>query len=332
MLKLTPKNIPKYLKRLKYFKNVDWSSVQVEEVTRHTNVNYVFRVQMGMQVVYLKQAFGFVKVSPTFKAPLSRQLFEKKSIDYLQDFWPGRIPKVIHLDHQDHVLILTDIGQNTVLLANDIERGKLHLNVAPDLGKLMASLHYPTYSQNTYPARNKADNQKHLDFILDFRLRGSREILPQETTELFKNSLTSKTSIIYGDWASKNLLIAGDKIKVVDFENLTRFDPAFDIGYALAHWALEINSRNRKDISSFFHKFEIAYAKPWPLSLKNDITRIFTRASKYTGAMMLHRLAGVKNTNRLEQYQSRETELVVIAKHLLQGNYISPSLGISTAI
>lgn len=264
-------------------------------------------------------------MAPDFPAPIDRQRFEKLSIDYLQRFWNGRIPKVIHYDNKNNILIITDVGSGTKLLAEEIEKGKLHLSVAKDLGKSMAQLHFPTYSKNNYPVRGKKANHKHIDFIFDFRLRGSKETMPKETEKLFKQSLRSKTSIIYGDWASKNMFVAGKNIRIVDFENLVRFDPAFDIGYALAHWLLELNKKNKIEILRLLKDFETSYSNEWKVANKKCLGEIMRRASKYTGAMMLHRLAGVKNTNRRDEYLKRDVDLIKVAKHFLQGNFGSPS-------
>jgi len=112
MVKLDVDNITEYLKSLGLFNRVDWKSMKVEEVTEYTNVNYVFAADLNSpqyRRIYLKQAFDHVKIRPDFPAPIERQKYEKLSIDYLQRFWQGRIPEVIHYDERNDVLILTDI-------------------------------------------------------------------------------------------------------------------------------------------------------------------------------------------------------------------------------
>lgn len=217
-MKLSSKNATSYLEYSGVFQNVNWKRVKVTEIKKHTNVNFVFRVNLNgnkHKTIYLKQAFGFVKVAPKFPAPIDRQKYEKLSIDYLQGYWEGRIPEVIFYDEKSNVLAISDVGKGAVLLAEEIKKGNLHLEVSKDLGKVMTRLHSPTFDKGDYPVRDKKANQYHLAFILNFRLRGSREVLPKETDALFKSSLKSKTSIIYGDWASKNVFVVG-KIRVVN--------------------------------------------------------------------------------------------------------------------
>ena len=215
-LKLEVNNIKDYLKSLNVIKDVDWENIKVTEITEHTNVNYVFAVVLNSsryKKIYIKQAFGYVKIAPDFPAPIEKQKFEKLSIDYLQKFWKDRIPEVIHYDKANDILIITDVGEKASLLAEEIKKGRLHFNVGSDLGLMMGELHYPTYDKTDYPVRNKKANKEHVDFIFGFRLRGSKETLPKETEGLFKESQKVKTSMIYGDWASKNVFVAGNKRK-----------------------------------------------------------------------------------------------------------------------
>jgi len=328
MLKLGETNIGKYLKSLNLFLETDWVKIKVSEVTKHTNVNFVFSVVINSKKykkIFLKQAFNYVKIAPDFPAPIERQEFEKKSIDYLQKFWMGRIPEVIYYDKENNILIITDVGEGAKLLAEEIGKGRLHFDIGSDLGLMMAELHAPTYDIKDYPVRNKKASQEHIDFIFDFRLRGSKETLPKETDQLFKESNKVKKSMTYGDCASKNVFVVENKVRLVDFENLVRFDPAFDIGYALAHWVLEISEENRSKIIVMLEDFEKSYNSKWNKSQQKDVGGILQRASKYVGAMMLHRVAGVKNTNRLEHYLSRDIPIIEIAKRYLIGNYSSPS-------
>lgn len=331
-MKLNNQNVIPYLKSLRVFPSVDWKKAQAREVTEYTNVNYVFSVGLDSAdygKVYLKQAFGHVKVNPDFSVPIERQRYEKLSIDYLQKYWTGRIPQVTHYDKKNNILIITDVGKGAKLLAPEIKKGRLHLEIGPDLGLMMAQLHSPTFSKNDYPVRDQKANQEHIDFIFDFRLRGARETLLQETEKLFQKSLKTKTSIIYGDWATKNIFVTKDnKVRLVDFENLVRFDPAFDLGYALAHWVLDITPENRPALTKFFQSFENLYQNTWQTPNQAATQQILKRAANYIGAMILHRLAGVKNTNRMEEYLAQEIPLIKIAKQFLQRDFSSPSAGL----
>jgi len=331
MIKLEESNVVEYLQSLGIFEDVNWEQVEVSEVTEYTNVNYVFSALLSSpryKKVYLKQAFGYVKIKPDFPAPIERQAYEKQSIDYLQKYWRGRIPEVVYYDKDNNVLIVADMGKGAKLLVDEIKNGRLHFEIGSDLGRMMVELHAPTYDQDDYPVRDKQANEKHVEFIFGFRLGGSRKVLPEETEKLFQESLKAKSSMIYGDWATKNIFVAGGKVRLVDFENLVRFDPAFDIGYALAHWVLDLSEENCAEMVEFFQRFEQAYREKWGPSLESDVEGILRRAARYLGAMMLHRLAGVKSTMRMEEYLSREIPLLEIAKDFLRGDYATPSSAI----
>ena len=109
MIKLKENNIQKYLESLGLFKDIEWAKIEISEVTEYTNVNFIFAVdlkKLPYERVFIKQAFEFVKIKPDFPAPIERHKYEKLTIDYLQQFWKGRIPE------NKHQLVIIYSGYN----------------------------------------------------------------------------------------------------------------------------------------------------------------------------------------------------------------------------
>ncbi len=75
----------------------------------------------------------------------------------------------------------------------------------------------------------------------------------------------------------------------------------------------------------FFKEFEKDYSEIRSGKYTDHIKSILERSSKYTGAMMLHRLTGVKNTNRMKEYLNRDINLIDLAKDILTKDNDSPS-------
>ncbi len=122
----------------------------------------------------------------------------------------------------------------------------------------------------------------------------------------------------------KNIFVTeNNKIKIVDFENVVRFDPAFDLGYLLSNWILELSKDNKTQIEKFLVGFEKEYKKNFSTKESGEI---LIRTSKYIGAMMLHRLVGVKNTNRLDYYNDRPIDLIKLAGVFIQSQDIPSSI------
>ncbi|MDD3647203.1 MAG: phosphotransferase [Candidatus Dojkabacteria bacterium] len=290
---LSTSNIPSYLE----MKNILQSDQvqRVKEVTQYTNVNYIYKVWLKSgKKIYLKQAFDYVKVAPAFRAPIDRQEYEYKSLILFKNLWPGQIPRVIRYDKENEIIAMTEAGNNYNVLAAEFNQSKLHLDILPKIAQLTGKLHASTYCSNKMLRPPKA-NKDHINFIIDFRLKGARKFENKPTKALLSDSLNSRSSIIYGDFASKNILVGPrEKIAIVDFQNVVRFDPAFDLGYLLAHWYLEINDRNKERIGistkEFFKKYRLTFKKYGKIR-NTELDGIEQRAIRYIGAIMLHRLS-----------------------------------------
>ncbi len=299
--KITTENLRDYLKAFG-FEDIE----DIGEVTRHTNVNYIFKITLkDGKKIFIKQAFPYVKVAPDMEAPINRQYFENLSLKWLYELNNLIIPKMIEYDKDNDVIILHEVGDDALVLSDQLDKGYWELQIIPELAKFCAELHGKTYETDEM-IRPEKENKEHIDFIVGFRLKGAREVDRDSTQKLFNESLNTKSSLIYGDFASKNILVQGKNFHLVDFENVCRFDPAFDTGYLLAHWFVE--AENEEDFNflmkiydSFFEVYSKKFKENTQIS-EEDLTGINDRSKRYIGAIMAHRLfGGAKNPNLIQK-------------------------------
>jgi len=311
-IKITTQNIKDYLKNLG-FEDIK----KIEEVTKHTNVNYVFKITLGNGAkIFIKQAFPYVKVAPTMEAPLNRQFFENLSLKWMHNLSNLIIPKIIEYDKKNDILVLNEAGKDALVLSDQITKGHWELQIIPSIAKFCAELHSKTFETKEM-IRPEKENKEHINFIINFRLKGAREVDKEATQKLFNESLKTKSSLIYGDFASKNILIQGKDFYLVDFENVCRFDPSFDIGYLLAHWFIEIeNKEDFNFLMQIYDSFFKIYSERFKENIKiseEELTKINKRAKKYVGAIMAHRLfGGAKNPNLIK----KEKEILDLLKEI----------------
>lgn len=318
-IKITIENIKDYLKGLG-FENIK----ETEEITKHTNVNYVFKVTLDDgRRIFIKQAFPYVKVAPTMEAPINRQYFENLSLKWMYNLDDFIIPKLIEYDKDNNIIILEEAGSNAIVLADSLENGNWQLQIIPKLAKFCAELHSRTYETKEM-IRPEKENKEHINFIIGFRLKGAMRVNKELTSKLFNESLEAKSSLIYGDFASKNILINGKNFYLVDFKNVCRFDPAFDIGYLLAHWFIEIESEQDFNfLMKIYESFFEVYSKIFRENLKisqEELEEIDKRAKKYIRAIMAHRLfGGAKNPNLIKKHAKTTEFLKEISLDFLKG-------------
>lgn len=325
-------NIKKYTTE-RVLPNLTYSAkfVSAEEIKRHTYVNNVWRINLssekkGDHDIYLRQALDHIKVEPEAKVPPQRIFYEFAVLKRLYDevfigFDYEVTPKPYFLDKGNFIIILSDVRLGSSILVEELAKGNIHLESGGCLGSVLGTMHGKTWGSKTFEL-DEEGNKKQLERHFFNRLAQAQEIFPEPTKELIGQSNEATTTFVAGDFASKNIFIhQNGKISFVDLERSFVGDPAFDIGFLLGHYQLEVIQQPglEKDYQQLLNAFRENYKGN--LSQSDEIIdQIFERANRFVGAVMLYRLYGRAKSGEIKK--ELENKMKAFAHKLLTGSLL----------
>lgn len=301
---ISQENIQKYTKK-KILPSLPYSAkfLSAEEVKRHTYVNNIWQITLsskkkGKHNLYLRQALDHIKADPVVKVPPQRIFYEfavlkRLSEEIFSDFEYEVVPKVHLLDKENFIVVLSDVRKGSPILVDELGEGRTHSEGGDNLGKVLATLHSRTWGIKTFEL-DKAGNEKQLQRHFFNRLEQAEKLFPELTQRLIKESSRATTTFVAGDFASKNIFIhPNGTISFVDLERSFVGDPAFDIGFLLGHYQIEVLQKPelKENYEALKSTFRGSYVKHLHQP-RNEVEKIFDRGDRFIGTTILYRLYG----------------------------------------
>ena len=274
--------------------------VSAEQVTRHTYVNNIYRVTLntaqGMVDVYLRQALDHIRADPAAKASPERIFYEERILRQLSEIFERETtPRVLYSDHDNFLLVLSDVRRGAPVLVDELAEGRVHSETGKAIGDTLGILHGKTWGVESFEL-DPASNERQLQGHFYNRLKQAKEIDPKATQELIYESASAPRTFVAGDFASKNILVSAKDIRFVDLERSFVGDPAFDLGFLMGHYLVEIgnNPELQQDTKKLAKLVMKAYAdRLMNFGIDSSVIKgIESRAVRFAGATILYRLFG----------------------------------------
>ena len=196
----------------------------------------------------VKQALEKLRVKEDWFSDPQRIHHEAEGLRTLQKLTrPGAVPKFIFEDHEQHILIMEAVPEphenyKSLLLSAAPEKrhvlefatllADIHINAAK-AGRLSDLFANSCYFENL-----------RLDPYYAFSARQLPAAAPFLDT-LIKQTKERKLTLVHGDYSPKNILICNERLVLLDHEVIHIGDPAFDVGFAMAHFLSKANFRKR---------------------------------------------------------------------------------------
>jgi 5-methylthioribose kinase len=201
--------------------------------------NKTVLVERDGQAWVLKQALAKLRVPVDWFSDPMRIHREASALRWVERLLPGgAAPRLVFEDAVDHVLCMEAVPKphqnwKEKLLAGGVDRdevaqfatllGEIHRRSAERLGDL----------QPEFGGREFFESLRLEPYYLY-----AAEIEPRAAPflrQLVDETRTVAATLTHGDFSPKNVLIHNGRLKLLDFEVAHIGDPAFDIGFSLAH-------------------------------------------------------------------------------------------------
>jgi hypothetical protein len=188
----------------------------------------------------VKQALPKLRVATDWFSDPSRVERETAGMRWLADLAPRRsIPRLIFEDPGFHLLAMEAVptpheNWKDVLLA-----GRIDLDRVRQFAWLLGTIHRQAWQRRDEIAPVFAERR----FFESLRLEPYYAFTATEVpaASAFLQSLTDQTrrigdTLVHGDYSPKNILLHGAEMVLLDHEVIHWGDPAFDLGFSMAHF------------------------------------------------------------------------------------------------
>ncbi|MGE5193111.1 MAG: phosphotransferase family protein [Deltaproteobacteria bacterium] len=241
MLEIDPHNVVEYLR------DRGWLDRHVSaraEVLAWGVSNAVLRItpESGDPFV-VKQSREQLRTKDPWFSRLDRIWRETAVMRLLQPLLPGGvIPRVLFEDRQNYLFGMEAAPAAHAVWKQVLLEGRAEPAIARRLGTYLATIHRCTALRPDLQSQF-GDTEVFVQLRVDPFYRrvaeASREAAPH-VERLIAEMFSLPVCLVHADFSPKNVLIAGERIVLVDFETGHYGDPAFDLGFFLSHLLLKL--------------------------------------------------------------------------------------------
>ena len=244
----------------------------------------------------LKQALKKLRVATEWYSSPERIHREALGMRWLAQLAPpGTSTGLIFEDHANHVLAMEAVPQPHENWKSMLLDGRLASGHVQQFGRLIGTIHRAAYQQRDQVAPAFNDRSFFETLRIEPYYIYTWTQIPE--TAQFYDALIGETrarrlTLVHGDYSPKNILVYQGRMVLLDHEVIHFGDPAFDLGFALAHLlskAHHVHAR-RADFAIAAGDYWRAYRAalggvPWSYDIEPRIVR-------HTLGCLLARVAG----------------------------------------
>lgn len=205
--------------------------------------NVVLRVtpETGEPFV-IKQSRTQLRTKDPWFSRLERIWRETEVMQVLQPLLPvGVIPRVLFEDRENYLFAMEAAPAEHFVWKQLLLEGTVDLTIATRLGDYLAGIHRQTALRPDLATRF-GDRQVFNELRVDPFYRRVARIagdVSRHVNDLIDEMAATPICVVHADFSPKNVLIAGVRLVLVDFETAHYGDPAFDTGFFLSHLLLK---------------------------------------------------------------------------------------------
>ena len=202
----------------------------------------IWRVDAGSRQFCVKRALPKLRVAADWRAPVERNVYEARWMQWAARAAPGAAPELLFQDEAAGLLAMAFLpASDYPLWKSELRAGRAEPDFAMEVGRVLARIHAGTANRPDVAEAFPTDAIFH-DIRLEPYLLATARTNPDLTdvlTALAERTAATRTALVHGDVSPKNILCGADGPVFLDAECAWYGDPAFDIAFCLNHLLLK---------------------------------------------------------------------------------------------
>jgi 5-methylthioribose kinase len=204
--------------------------------------NRVYYVAAPKESWIVKQAHSRAQIKERWWLDRRRIFAEASCIDVLRQFLPPAItPQIVLEDRTDFVLVTTSPPENASLWENDLNSGRIDLQIAVQCGELLATVHNETAHRPELKSMFKDMKpfgqlciEPHYNHPLN-AFPDLKKVIAVQTKRLVKEA----SCLVLSDLRPRNVWINNGQVYLVDFAAAHYGHPGFDLAFYAADMCIK---------------------------------------------------------------------------------------------
>jgi aminoglycoside phosphotransferase (APT) family kinase protein len=265
----------------------------------------------------IKQSLARLRVDVEWNCDPERIHREALGMTWLRALAPTvSVPALLYEDHERHLLAMEAVPQphrnwKTALLAGDLEADHVR-----QFGELLGTIHRLSAERRSELAAVFEDRQVFESLRLEpyYSYTGSQ--VPESAPfmeSLIESVRSRRLTLVHGDYSPKNILVHDGRLVLLDHEVIHFGDPAFDLGFSLAHFLSKAHhvAARRREFTSAAEMYWQTYRGT--LGAPHWATELEEHAVRNTLGCLLARVAGRSPLEYLSPPERERQREVVLA-------------------
>ncbi len=275
----------------------------------------------GRQAIVVKQALRKLRVESDWFADPERIHVEADGIRWLTRICgPGCVPRLMAEDREHHIVAMEYVRAASPSWKAMLLAGQLDAGVARSLGQLLARLHVGSAEELASARETFADRTNFETLRVEPFYQQVAATVPEARVALERlvDDLRERhIALVHGDFSPKNVLVLPNRVVLLDHEVMHVGDPAFDLGFFLAHLLSKANadSARRLGLLMLAEEFWATYSAQ--AARAAWFPGVAERAVDHTLGCVLARVAGRSPVEYLDARQrvvQRKAALALMAQ------------------
>lgn len=185
----------------------------------------------------VKHALPELKVEALWRAAPSRITTEAEALTLVGALCPGVVPRVLARNDASYGIALERAPSDARNWRDQLMAGDIDLEVARELGSILARIHLKT--SQTEPLRARfGDREMFEDLRIDPFYGEVARVHPHLAAPIetiLVRMVSTQRCLVHGDYSPKNILVAEAGVWVLDWEVAHLGDPVFDLAFLITH-------------------------------------------------------------------------------------------------